>query len=242
MKKCFSIMMGLLFMTTLQAANTEVVRVTLTGNGGTESSFVTLRVDPAVNPAEVTSYFGATDEIGQVNIYALNGSDKVSAIKKDDLTGVELQIITNRRAASDQHYTLTFNVPTSTVGLKLLDRMTGIVTTMTHNGTYEFDVNTTLHPDFVAGTNYVIKDRFVINGTPVAESLCFNNNILEVNGYAGKSLVIKQGASEIENIPSLPAMKSISLGAYTGRLVVTLDGKDYQIDVNPTVTSYTPAP
>ena len=50
-----------------------------------------------------------------------------------------------------------------TDGLTLFDRATGIATPITHNGTYEFDVNTTLHPDFVAGTNYTVKERFYIN-------------------------------------------------------------------------------
>ncbi len=229
-------------MLSLQAANTEVARLTLTGQGGTEASYITLRLDPTVSTAETSSFFENTDLTGNVNLYVLNNTDRYSSYKKNDLTDLSIGMITNRRAAADQHYTLTFKVTTMTEGLKLLDRVTGVVTPITDNGTYEFDVNTTLHPDFVAGTNYVIKDRFVINGTPVAESLCFNNNILEVNGYTGKSLVIKQGTSEIVNIPSLPAMKAIPLGAYTGRLVVTLDSKDYQIDVNPTVTPYTPAP
>lgn len=163
MKKIFSFAMGLLAMTTLQAANTEVARLTLTGQGGTESSNVTLRVDPAVSTAQTTSFFGATDEIGQVNIYAIEGTATYSAYKKDNLSKLELQIITNRRDAADQHYTLTFNVPTLTDGLTLFDRATGTATPITHNGTYEFDVNTTLHPDFVAGTNYTVKERFYIN-------------------------------------------------------------------------------
>ena len=99
---------------------------------------------------------------------------------------------------------------------------------------YDFTIDESLK-------NTAINDRFVINYVS-NPSICFNNNKLEINDYNGKSLVIKQGASEIVNIPSLGTTYQKDLGAYTGRLVVTLDGKDYQIDVNPTVTSYTPAP
>lgn len=242
MKKIFSFIIGLVAATALQAANTEVAYIILKGQGGEEQSYISLTVDPAQATPELTSFVGVTDEDGQLNLYINNGSEKLSGYKANEISDLPLEVVTNRRAT--QHYTMSFLVTTSTVGLKLYDMAVNPTTPIDiiNGGTYEFDVNTTLHPDFVAGTNYVIKDRFVINATPVAESLCFNNNILEVNGYTGKSLVIKQGASEIVNIPSLGTTYQKDLGAYSGRLVVTLDGKDYQIDVNPTVTSYTPAP
>lgn len=165
MKKVFSFIMGLVAMTSLQAANTEVARLTLTGQGGTEASYITLRVDPDVTTAQTGAYFENTDLTGNVNIYVLDGATKLSSYKKDDLTNLHLGILTNRRDAADQHYTITFNVPTSTVGLKLYDLAVDPTTPIdiTNGDTYEFEVNTTLHPDFVAGTNYTINDRFVIN-------------------------------------------------------------------------------
>jgi hypothetical protein len=97
------------------------------------------------------------------------------------------------------------------------------------NGTY------TLTPAELAAATKVAD-------APAAPSICFENNKLIVNGYEGKALVIKKDGSEIENVATLPAAYSKDLSAQTGRLVVTLDGKDYQIDANPTVKAYTPAP
>ncbi len=83
--------------------------------------------------------------------------------------------------------------------------------------------------------NSQINDRFVINFT-VAPSLCFNYNELEINGHKGESLVVKKDNTVIEEVASLPILYTLDLNAYTGRLVVTLNGTDYQIDANPAVT------
>jgi hypothetical protein len=68
---------------------------------------------------------------------------------------------------------------------------------------------------------------------PSAPSLCFRYNVLEINAHTGESLIIKQGDTEIVNIPALGAVYSKDLSGYNGRLVVTLNGQDYQIDANP---------
>lgn len=163
MKKILTVILGLAAITSLYAANTEVARLTLTGQGGVENSYITLRVDPTVTTAQTGAFFQNTDLDGNVNLYISNNTEKYSSYKKDNLTNLPLEVITNRRAAANQHYTITFNVPTSTVGLKLKDLKTGDNVDIVNNGTYEFDVNTTLHSDYVEGTNYVVKDRFVIN-------------------------------------------------------------------------------
>lgn len=226
-------------MTAVQAANTEVARITITGQGGTEASNVTLRVDPSVTADQITSYFGATDEVGQVNIYAIKGAEKYSAIKSSAISELELQVITNRRAAADQHYTLTFNVPTLTEGLTLYDSKTDTYTPITNGATYEFDVNTTLHPDYVEGQNYVVTGRFVIKKAPLpaAPSICFNYNHLIVTGYAGSTLKVeKAGVAVVAEQTLASDNEDFDLSAESGRLVVTLDGTEYQIDANPAVT------
>ena len=83
--------------------------------------------------------------------------------------------------------------------------------------------------------NSAIEDRFVINYVP-NPSLCFNYNVLEVKDHNGETLVVKQGDTEIANVASLGSFYTLDLSAYTGRLVVTLNGTDYQIDANPAVT------
>jgi hypothetical protein len=59
---------------------------------------------------------------------------------------------------------------------------------------------------------------------------------LEINAHTGEALIVKKGADVIASEASLPAVYSLDLSAYTGRLVVTLNGTDYQIDANPAVT------
>ena len=241
MKKIFLFALGILSMTAIHAANTEVARITITGQGGTESSYVTLRVDPSISANETASYLGATEEEGQVNIYAIVGSDKYAAFKSSAISELELQFITNRRAAANQHYVLSFNVPTLNEGLTLYDSKTNTYTPITNGASYEFDVNTTLHPDYVEGQNYVVAGRFFVNHAASAgPSICFSYNVLEINAHAGESLVVKQGDTEIANEAALPAVYSLDLSAYNGRLVVTLNGQDYQIDANPAVQKVNP--
>lgn len=180
MKKVLSIIIALATMTAVQAANTEVARLTLTGQGSASLSYVTLRVDPAVTVAETGSYFENTDLPENVNIYVKSGSDKYSSYKLNDLTNLAIAIVTNRKPAGDQHYTLTFNVPTLTEGLKITDLRTGTTKNITNGDTFEFDVNTTTDPSFVAGTNFRIEDRFVINYVAPTLDVCFKDNHIEV--------------------------------------------------------------
>ena len=87
--------------------------------------------------------------------------------------------------------------------------------------------------------NMAIEDRFVINyvaPAPAAPSLCFNYNVLEVNGHDGETLKIMQGDTEIVPEMTLGNTYSKDLSAYNGRLVVILNGQAYQIDANPATT------
>lgn len=247
MKKIFSFVMGLFAVTALQAANTEVARITVIGQGGTEASNVTLRVDPTISEDATTSFFGVTDEVGQVNIYAIKGTEKYSVIKSAEFENLELQVITNRRAAANQHYTLSFNVPTSTNGLTLYDRKTGTTTNITNGGSYEFDVNTTLHTDYVEGTNYTIVDRFIINyvaPAPLVKDICFKYNKLELTKYDGATVeVFADGAATaaLTKVVAGDAQFDIDLSALaSGKYKVVVSGiatpEEYIIDVKPAVT------
>lgn len=213
MKKIFLIILGFVAMTSLQAANTEVARITLSGDGGAESSYVTLRLDPTATEVTTTSYFGVMDEVGQVNIYVPYDNGQWSAYKANNLTNVALTVITNRRDAS---YTLTFNVPTSTDGLTLYDKATGTSTPIVHNGSYPFEVNTTLHPSYVAGTNYTIADRFYINYDATAFEASVTTNAY---GWASFSY-------DADLTLTLPAGLKIYKGAIAGD-VLNLSEMDY---------------
>ena len=87
-----------------------------------------------------------------------------------------------------------------------------------------------------ADKNKAINNRFIINFNP-APSICFRYNELQVLGYAGKSLVVKdKNGTEIVNIPSLGIAYFKDLSDKHGRLIVVLDGKEIQIDATPDVT------
>jgi hypothetical protein len=97
--------------------------------------------------------------------------------------------------------------------------------------------------DVVAGTrtitltpNQTASIGFVNKSAPLAPEFCFRYNVLTVNGHDGESLIIKQGDAVVDNVAALGNAYSKDLSGYNGRLVVTLNGQDYQIDANPAVT------
>ena len=170
MKKIVTFIMGLVAFSTLNAANTANVTLTLSANGGTEASQVKLRLDPSVTAPTYASWFQNLEAVGTVNIYAKVGAEKYSQYKYNTLTNVPLEVVTNRRAASLQHYTITFSVLVNTETLYLtdllLDPNNEHPIAIVDGESYGFDVNTTLHPSYVEGSNFVIADRFVINYVP----------------------------------------------------------------------------
>ena len=225
MKKVFLILIAVVAMVSVQAANTEVARLTLTGQGSVAASYITLRVDPAVLTPETSSYYENTELPDNVNIYVKVGGDKFSAYKFNDLTNLAVAFVTNRTAAGNQHYTITFNVPTSTEGLKLKDLRTGTVTDIVNAGTYEFDVNTTTDPGYVAGTNYVIEDRFVINYVVPDFEICFRDNELQItaNPYAENVVVKDENGTKVVDVAPVTPYQAIDLSAQAaGRYTVEL--------------------
>ncbi len=228
MKKIFSILVACATMLTVNAANTEVARLTLTGQGSPASSDVTLRVDPAVMVAETGSYFENTELPQNVNAYVFTGGNKYSSYKLHAIMNLPIAIVTNRQPAGQQHYTFTFTVPTLTEGLKLKDLRTGIETDIVNAGTYEFDVNTTTDPGYVEGTNYVIADRFVIN-FPDELEVCFINNKLEVhaNPYSEPIVIKDANGDEITGSPfaaSTLLVDMTAIGAAGDRFTVEFAG------------------
>ena len=215
--------------TSVMAMATEeaYVRIRLTGVSGA-SSVVRLTQDDARTPAYESGY-DSEKIMSQANsksvlIYGLIGEQKCEDIMTNSLNGVKLGFVTNNVDATG--YTLKFeNV--SGLPLKLYDLEANQVIDIVDNGTYVFDAPSGRIENAA---------RFVIANAP--QGICFNYNILDINGYAGKSLTITEAATGtvIDNVASLPVAYSKDLSAYTGRLVVTLNGVDYQIDANPAVT------
>lgn len=211
------------------------VQIRLTGVTGLQTDAVNL-IEDDVHTSAFEPGVDIEKTMSQANgksvlVYGIVDKHRCSDVVSDNLDGLKLGFATNQ---VDTDYKLTFtNV--SGRALKLFDRVTGSLVDITNNGEYAFSVDAKM-----VGFN-LIHDRFQI-GEPAPE-LCFSYNTLDVYGYAGKSLVIKDVATntEIAKEASLSSCYySKDLRAYTGRLVVTLDGKEHQIDVAPEVTSVHP--
>ena len=239
MKKIFLFCAGVAFAMAMQAASyDEAAQIKMTCAGGSESQTVMVIVDPALAAAATVPNMAATDEEGQLNIYVANGDAKYSSYKANAISDLPLTIVTNRR---DVSYTLTFNVPIKKDGLTLTDLRSedGVKTiNLTNGSSYTFTVSG--DPSYTANTNSVIADRFVINyvaPTPAEPGICFNYNHLIVTGYAGSTLKVeKAGVAVVAEQTLASDNEDFDLSAENGRLVVTLDGVEYQIDANPAVT------
>lgn len=227
MKKVFISVMALALSVAAMATEEAYVSITLKGASGATSE-IRLTQDDARTP-DFESGYDSEKMISFANnksviLYGLVGTLKCEDIMTNNLNGLQLGFYSNNVDATG--YTLKFeNV--SGLALKLYDLEANQVIDIVDNGTYVFDAPSGRVENAA---------RFVISNAP--QGICFNYNVLDVNGFAGKTLVIKKGDTVIENVASLPAVYSLDLSAQPAdtRLVVTLDGTDYQIDVNPTVT------
>ena len=163
----------------------------------------------------------------KVALYALDGTTPLQIAKATDLTDVKLGL----KSDASTNYTLTVSEVEGTETLYIWDGTTASYA-LTEGAVY----------NFTATASATDEARFVIKkaAMPSVPSICFSYNVLEINAHAGEALVVKQGDTEIANETSLPAVYSLDLSAYTGRLVVTLNGQDYQIDANPAVQKVNP--
>ena len=163
-----------------------------------------------------------------VALYALNGSTKLQIAKAADLSDVKLGF----KGDASTSYTLTVSSVAGSETLYIQDA-DSVSYALTEGAVYHF----------TAAANATDEARFVIKkaALPSGPSICFNYNVLEINGYEGKALIVKDAAgAEKDNVPALGAHYELDLSAESGRFVVTLDGKDYQIDANPAVQKVNP--
>ena len=161
----------------------------------------------------------------EIALYAINEADKLKlqVAQAADLEGVKLGLKTD----ASTNYTLTVSSVAGAETLYIWDNA-GASYALTECAVY----------NFTADANISDEKRFELkkSAMPMGPSLCFNYNVLEIKGHEGESLVVKKGADEIANVPALGANYVLDLSAQSGRLVVTLNGVDYQIDANPAVT------
>ena len=178
------------------------------------------------------SYYAELNEEGKAILFYVEfGGKKYAHFASSPATMQDLQLGVKTNAST------TYSMTASNVTGSLRIKFAGVEYTINANGAVFTDVAlaaSSVLPAAGDEANYVVNPS-----APAGPSICFRNNILEVEGYAGKSLVVKNGATEIVNEPSLPASYSKDLTTITPalpektRLVVTLDGTDYQIDYKP---------
>lgn len=238
MKKILSITLLLTLMVVTAGAKDLRANVTirLSNDASTTYQDLKLRLD-LDDEYTSTSWLGNTSEMDAVNIYAVytrSTGTQWSTCVAPDMTNLPIEVITSRVA--NQTYTLTFTVPAAnnTEVLTLYDLATGQSKAITNGETYQFEVNTTLHPDYVAGTNYKVANRFVINYVP-EYTMCYQYNKFEVttpNIVVGNMLQIQildsvDNATVVETINSIPCVA----GTYTYDLVpAALEaGKKYRV-------------
>ncbi len=233
MKSIKVIMVSALSVMTLAAtaAPTAMAKISIasaSGNGNdalilVESADCSADIETATGKDIVKIMNDANDY--SINLYAVSNSTNLSAIGTNDLSNVALTFVSNK---AETNYTMTFSNVIGTV--KLYDAVENQEITLANAGTYPFTV----------AANSTIADRFVINYVPAAPSICFNYNHLIVTGYAGSTLKVeKAGVAVVAEQTLASDNEDFDLSAENGRLVVTLDGTEYQIDANPAVT---PAP
>ena len=230
MKKVFISILAAAMSLSAFAAETAKVTIQLTSSDATYGTDELELKENSDRNASYESGYDAEKMMSQANkysvlLYAFVGDQPCSTVATNNLDNLALGFTTNKK---DTEYKLVFS-NVSGKALKLLDRVTNELVDIVNNGEYAFSV------EAAQVGRVAVDDRFVIGGTPIV-SFCFNYNVLEVMGHKGESLIVKQGDTEIANVASLPAAYTLDLSAQSGRLVVTLNGQDYQIDANPAVT------
>lgn len=217
MKKIFLMLLGVAATCSVMAVDyTAKAKVTLQSESGYSCNL--MLSESAEYGALAGSAMNFEDR--KVALYVVNGSEKLQIARAASLEGVQLGLMTDASTS----YTLTVSAVEGSETLYIWD------------GEKSFALTEGASYNFTAAANATDEARLVLKKSPAGPSLCFNYNVLEINGHEGESLVVKKGADEIANVPALPANYALDLSAQSGRLVVTLNGKDYQIDANPAVT------
>ena len=153
-----------------------------------------------------------------IAVYAFYNDAEYENLVLDDMTNVPMGI----KTSSATSYTLYFaNLEGN---FKIYDKVAK--QEIDCSAAYPF----TIDADDV---NSIINDRFVLQYVPAAPSFCFRNNILEINGHEGESLVITEKASGADIVTeTLDAEYQYSFDGKSGRFIVTLNGQAYHIDAS----------
>ena len=221
MKKIMLSLLAIAATVNVMALNIDAkAKITISASG--ETTTLLLIESPDLNEGWNNGYCGEIFDLSEypLALYIRYDGKNYSSFGTKDLTADNIVLAAKDNGASE--YTITVSNATNTTPLKL---MFGAKEIPFVDGTYT-----------LTAAELAAASKVASAAAPAEPSLCFNYNVLEINGHEGEALVVKQGDTEIANEAALPAVYSLDLKAYSGRLVVTLDGVDYQIDANPAVT------
>lgn len=173
-----------------------------------------------------SEYYASLNEEGyDVLLYVEYEGNKYAHFGSSAATMQNMPLVMKANAATS--YSLSFSSMVGTISIYDTKEANFVDMSSTYNFTIE-----------AGQANSVIADRFVINyvaPTPAEPSLCFSNDVLDVIGYAGKTLKVEKedGTPVVAEHALASDAEHFNLAQPSRtRLVVTLDGKAYQIDAS----------
>ena len=196
--------------------------ITLTSANNESSSIIVAESDELVDGLNNGYYAVINMENREVALFAIYEGSNYQQFATKSLEDIALGVKTS--AATD--YTLTVSNVSGTKTLKL--KIGSEVIELTDG----LSKALTLTPNQAALAFGTLEPS-----APAGPSICFNYNHLIVTGYAGSTLKVeKAGVAVVAEQTLASDNEDFDLSAENGRLVVTLDGVEYQIDANPAVT------
>lgn len=165
MKKILSLCVAALAAITMTAQDIAV-NIKLVAQSGGESTLL-LASGNGVSSADNATLVAPLANTDNVAVYVPDGERYSIYATDGSFVNLPIAFITDRMGAEAQSYTLHFEDVLGGAGtgaLTIKDLVTGDLQTIVDGETYgPFVVNTTNAPGYVAGTNSVIANRFVIN-------------------------------------------------------------------------------
>ena len=197
--------------------------ITLTSANNESCSIIVAESDELADGLNNGYYAVINMENREVALYAIYGGSNYQQFATKSLEDIALGVKTS--AATD--YTLTVSNVSGSKTLKLkigdevIELTDGLSKALTLTPNQDALAFGTLEP----------------SALPAVPGICFNYNHLIVTGYAGSTLKVeKAGVAVVAEQTLASDNEDFDLSAESGRLVVTLDGVEYQIDANPAVT------
>lgn len=218
MKKILSLCVAALAAITMTAQDIAV-NIKLVAQSGGESTLL-LASGNGVSSADNATLVAPLANTDNVAIY-VQDDERYSIFATDgSFENLPIAFITDRMGAAVQSYTLHFEDVlggTGTGSLTIKDLVTGDLQTIVDGESYgPFVVNTTNAPGYVAGTNSVIANRFVINYNPAAFVTSATTNEY---GYATFSY-----SADVK--PAMPAGLKVYKGTLAGETLTLSEVAD----------------